>query len=299
MPCRSACARPRRRAAGALPAARLRVAAARRGGPFASSPPRGPCAARRSLLSHYAPPRSASSTLPQLTEFVLAERGAFRPRDTTQALHRLACVHRAAARRAPPPAHANGHAHANGYAAAAAEAGAGAPPAASDAGAAHRGAAAPALAALCDLILKQIEELDSWAVSLALWSLGLLEHRDDALLAALCRRGASVMRTFNPTDCASALVGWARLRVRTRSQREFVDVLLGHSLDSLSLAPGDWRPQELANAAWALGRVGAAGPHRRALLDTLMDVVQWRLEDFNMQVRGRCVVTSREMRGRM
>jgi hypothetical protein len=142
----------------------------------------------------------------------------------------------------------------------------------------------PALALLGDLILRQGEELDPWAVSLACWSYGVLDHHDDDVLGVLCRRGATCLRAFQPIDCASALVGWARLRVRTRPQREFVDQLLSQSLDSLSLAPGDWQPQELANAAWALAKIGAAGSHRRALLDTLMDVVQWRLDDFNMQV---------------
>ncbi|KAI8465408.1 MAG: hypothetical protein J3K34DRAFT_473484 [Monoraphidium minutum] len=206
----------------------------------------------------------SAETLPQLLELIRAEGPSFRPRDTSAALHQLAVLHRLVFTRLRAPAlHHGGR---DGGAAAA------------------RGEiVAPAAAALSALVVRQAEGLDAWGVSLALWSYGVLDYRDEAALGALCRRGGAALRGFAPIDIASALVGWARLRARTRPQREFVDQLLAHALDSLSAAPGDWRPQELANAAWALSKIGAAGPGRRALLDTLMDVVQWRLEDFNVQ----------------
>lgn len=193
----------------------------------------------------------------------------FRPRDTTQALYRLAKLQR--------PFLLWRQQHSTQQLLATSRE-------VQEAAAARGEVLAQAVSLLSDLVLRQAEEFDAWSLSLALWSYGVLEHSDEGVLGALCRRGAAAMRHFKPIDCAMALVGWARLRVRTRSQREFVDVLLGHTLDALSDNVGDWRSQELANTAWALAKVGAAGSQRRALLDTLMEVVQWRLDDFNMQV---------------
>ncbi|KIZ05092.1 hypothetical protein MNEG_2856 [Monoraphidium neglectum] len=152
-----------------------------------------------------------ATTLPLLLDLLRSESGAFRPRDTSQALHRLACLHRQYVRRLRAARLATREAQQ----------------------AARDDYVSPALALLGDLILRQGEELDPWAVSLACWSYGVLDHHDDDVLGVLCRRGATCLRAFQPIDCASALVGWARLRVRTRPQREFVDQLLSQSLDSL------------------------------------------------------------------
>ena len=162
------------------------------------------------------------------------------------------------------------------------------------------------LALLSAIAARHADDLDAWGVALSIWALGRLGHHDDALLTALCRRGAAVLRDFKPVDCAQALAGWARLRPpRARAQRAFVDALAAHTLDQLSGAVGGWKPSELATVAWALSRgvgsgasgasggagsgssaaaaatAASAGPAaRRALLGTLMDVAQWRLDDF-------------------
>ena len=147
-----------------------------------------------------------------------------------------------------------------------------------------------ALAAVVDLVARHGDDFDPMGVALGFWSLGALDCHYAPALDALCRRAGGVLHGFSPVDCAQALVGWARLRVRTRPQRELVDALVAHSLDSLSGAAREWRPQELASVAWALSRVGvAAGPHRWAILETLMDVAQWRLDAFNTQVGPRSI----------
>ncbi|KIZ07533.1 hypothetical protein MNEG_0422 [Monoraphidium neglectum] len=126
----------------------------------------------------------------------------------------------------------------------------------------------------------QVDSLDPWGVSLSMWAYGVLGRQAEPVLTALCRRGAAVMRGFTPVDCAAALAGWARLRARAARHREFLDALMAHALDALSGAPRDWEPRELAQSAWGLSRVGVGGRHRRLLLETLMDVVQRRLEQF-------------------
>ncbi len=144
----------------------------------------------------------------------------------------------------------------------------------------------PALAVLLQRLVQRgdAERLDAWGAALALWSFGALQYYDEAVLSALGRAARGpLLRDFRPIDCACALVGWAALRARTPEQREFVDDLLARSLEALAAAPGDWAPQELANAVWALSKIGAAGAHRRALLDALVETVEWRLDDFNVQ----------------
>jgi hypothetical protein len=137
-----------------------------------------------------------------------------------------------------------------------------------------------------DILLRQVDSLDPWGVSLSMWAYGVLGRQAEPVLTALCRRGAAVMRGFTPVDCAAALAGWARLRARAARHREFLDALMAHALDALSGAPRDWEPRELAQSAWGLSRVGVGGRHRRLLLETLMDVVQRRLEQFGPRVRA-------------
>jgi len=217
------------------------------------------------------------------------EGSDFRSRDTTQALHRLAIMHKrasailrdpfaAASLLQQPLQQSSSRNNRNSNSSSSSSS--------SSSSAPHSESTARALALLSEQLVRQIEDVDAWGVALSFWSLGTLDHHNEQLLSALCRRGGAVLRQFGPTDCAQALFGWARLHVRTREQREFADVLLSHTLNTLSDPAGEWRAQELSNLAWAIARVGAAEDHKGALLDTLMDAVQWQLEDFNAQVRG-------------
>ncbi|GBG00581.1 hypothetical protein Rsub_13326 [Raphidocelis subcapitata] len=192
-------------------------------------------------------------------------------------------------------AHSNG-AHSNG--AASSSSNSGGAPDGSPAPAAPS-ARADAVAAVADLVARHGDEFDPMGVALGFWSLGTLDCHHAPALDALCRRAGGALRGFAPIDCAQALVGWARLRVRTRPQRELVDALIAHTLDTLSGAAGEWRPQELASVAWALSRVGVAGLHRRAILETLMDVAQWKLDAFNVQELTTLVYAYARMHHRM
>lgn len=145
----------------------------------------------------------------------------------------------------------------------------------------------PALQTLGQLLIRHMAECDPWAVAISFWAYGNLQCSDEAVFAALCERGLQIMHDFTAHDCASALVGIAKLRVRPRCQREFVDYLLSHASDLLSRVDS-WKTQEIANILWALSRVGAAGPSRRALLEGLLEMTMWRLPEFKM--REVCVV---------
>lgn len=209
-----------------------------------------------------APPKRAK-TLPRLLELLRAEAEAFTPRDTSQALHRLATLCRDCDDRFS-----------------AARLGRGA------SGAVRAQFVAPALALLRDRLLAggHARGLDAWGASLAVWSCGVLGEHDPELLDALCRATTAALPAFKPIDCASALVGWAWLRVRGPEQREAVDALLARTGGMLCSNAAEWSAQELANVAWALCKIGAAGDERRALMEALLNVAQWRLAEFKPQV---------------
>ncbi len=46
----------------------------------------------------------------------------------------------------------------------------------------------PALLMLNKLVLRNMEHMDAWGVTIIVWAYGTLEHADDFLLDALCRR---------------------------------------------------------------------------------------------------------------
>lgn len=145
----------------------------------------------------------------------------------------------------------------------------------------------PALQTLGQLMIRHMGSCDAWAVSMCFWAYGSLQCNDEAVFAALCERGLQIMNEFTAIDCASTLMGIAKLRVRPRCQREFVDHLLSHTHELLS-AVDAWGSQEVANVLWALSRIGAAGPSRRALLEALLEMTLWRLSDF--QIRELAVI---------
>jgi hypothetical protein len=245
--------------------------------PLPPTPKAPPDAPRATALPAPTPSVASAGGLLLLLE---AEAAGFGARETSQALHVLAALHRHGAPTSAPAAP-------DGGAEASSSGGGAAPP--PEAGAWDAAASERAAALLCDLVVRNADEFDAWGVALGFWSLGALGCASEPALRALCGRGLAVLRGFGPADCAQALTGWAHLRVRTREQRGFVDALLSQTLDALSgAAAGEWRAREVAAAAWALARVGAGGAARRALLETLMDVAQWRLDDFSIQVRARC-----------
>jgi hypothetical protein len=210
-----------------------------------------------------------TDTLQELLDVLRSSVGSFKPQDTSQALHRLALLSRAAAARAATAAGLSRSSSA-------------APPPAAP------GAVAAALALLEERLVVggHAAELDAWGTALAVWSCGALGQAPEPLLAALARRTGEVLPCFKPIDCASALVGWAWLGARGREQRQGVDAVVARSFALLEARPREWRPQELANVAWALSRVGAAGTDRQALLEALAGAVQRRVDAFNMQVGG-------------
>jgi hypothetical protein len=139
----------------------------------------------------------------------------------------------------------------------------------------------PALKTLGQLLLQHAHACDPWSVAISLWAYGNLQCSEEAVLAALSERGLQLVHTFTALDCASALVGIAKLRVRPRSQREFVDHLLQHTHLLLTHVE-EWGTQEVTSVVWALSKLGAAGPARRPLLEGLVEMSLWRLQDFKV-----------------
>lgn len=139
----------------------------------------------------------------------------------------------------------------------------------------------PALQTLGQLLIRHMAQCDAWGVAISFWAYGNLQCSDEAVFAALCERGLQIMHDFTAHDCAAALVGIAKLKVRPRCQREFVDYLLSHASALLSRVD-QWRTQEVANVLWALSKIGAAGPSRRALLEGLLEMTLWRLSEFKV-----------------
>lgn len=137
----------------------------------------------------------------------------------------------------------------------------------------------PTLGRLGQLLLRHMSQCDPWGVAISFWAYGNLQYSDERVLAALCQRGLQVLPGFTSLDCSSALVGIAKLRVKPRCQREFVDHLLSHTHELLG-GVESWGSQEVASVVWALAKMGAAGPARRALLEGLLEMTLWRLRDF-------------------
>lgn len=156
----------------------------------------------------------------------------------------------------------------------------------------------PALQTLGQLLIRHMDELDAWGVAISFWAYGKLQCSDEAAFAALCERGLAIMDEFNAVDCASTLVGIARLRVRPRCQREFLEHLLAHTADLLSHVDA-WSSQEVANVLWGLSKIGAAGPSRRSLLEGLLEMTLWRLEEFSVQQLAIVVYSCGRMRLRL
>eukprot|EP00879_Flechtneria_rotunda_P006530 GHRR01006863.1.p1 GENE.GHRR01006863.1~~GHRR01006863.1.p1 ORF type:complete len:835 (+),score=329.03 GHRR01006863.1:732-3236(+) len=140
----------------------------------------------------------------------------------------------------------------------------------------------PALQMLGQLLLRHMDVCDPWGVCISLWAYGNLQCSDEAVLAGLCERGLQVMQGFTPRDCASALGGIAKLRIRPKCLREFVDHVLSHCLELLSNVEA-WSTQEVTNVLWALSKIGAAGTSRRTLLEGLIEMTLWRLPEFKVQ----------------
>jgi hypothetical protein len=135
---------------------------------------------------------------------------------------------------------------------------------------------------LGQLLLRHLDSCDPWAVAISFWSYGNLQFTDEPVLAALCERGMTLIHSFTPLDCASTLVGIAKLKVRPRCHREFVDCLLGHTHELLSQVHW-WGTQEITTVIWSLSKIGAAGPARRALLEGLLEMTLWRLHEFKIK----------------
>jgi hypothetical protein len=140
----------------------------------------------------------------------------------------------------------------------------------------------PALQTLGQLLIRHMDECDAWGVSISFWAYGNLQCSDEAVFAALCERGLNIIDDFSAVDCAATLVGIAKLRVRPRCQREFLDHLLAHTADLLASVDA-WTSREVANVLWGLSKIGAAGPSRRSLLEGLLEMTLWRLEEFSVQ----------------
>jgi hypothetical protein len=141
----------------------------------------------------------------------------------------------------------------------------------------------PALKTLGQLLLQHMDSCDSYTVSISLWAYGHLQCGEEAVLAALSIRGMQLLHDFNTIDCAAALVGLAKhTGPRTRSQRELVEQLLQHTHALLSHVD-EWAPRDIISIVWALSHLGAAGPARRPLLQGLVEMTLWRLEEFGVK----------------
>lgn len=141
----------------------------------------------------------------------------------------------------------------------------------------------PALKALGQLLLQHMDSCDSWTVAISLWAYGHLQYSEDPVLAALSDRGSQLLHDFNTIDCASALVGMAKLTgPRTRSQREFMEQLMTHTHLLLSHVD-EWSARDIVSVVWALSQLGAAGPARRPLLQGLVEMTLWRLHEFGVK----------------
>jgi hypothetical protein len=215
------------------------------------------------LRAHINARLKAASTLPSLLEAIRADVHHFDTINLSFALYRLTLLHNAFFKQLHVAQLTSREAQA----------------------AAYNEYVQPALSLLEAQLVLQAGAFNVWEVSLCLWALGNLNQAGEALLRPLCARGVALLPEFQAIDCAAALGGLAKLPVRPRCAREFVDHLLHHTLESLNHAV-PWRPRELAQVSWALSRLGAGrSQHKRVLLETLMDMVLAHLEDFTMQVR--------------
>jgi hypothetical protein len=141
----------------------------------------------------------------------------------------------------------------------------------------------PALRTLGQLLLQHIDSADPWTVSISLWAYGHLQWSEEAVVEALSMRGMQLLHEYNTVDCASSLVGLARLSgPRARSQREFVEQLMQHTHVLLSHVD-EWTPADITSVVWALSQLGAAGPARRPLLQGLVEMTLWRLQEFGVK----------------
>lgn len=141
----------------------------------------------------------------------------------------------------------------------------------------------PALKTLGQLLLQHMDTCDPYTVAISLWAYGHLQCGEEAVLAQLSLRGMQLLHDFNTIDCASALVGFARhTGPRTRSQREFVEQLMQHTHALLSHVD-EWTPRDVISIVWALSKLGAAGPSRRPLLQGLVEMSLWRIQEFGVK----------------
>jgi hypothetical protein len=145
----------------------------------------------------------------------------------------------------------------------------------------------PSLTLLNQLVRKHAAQFEVWDMSISIWALGSINHAEEETLLILCQRGEHLLQRYDPISCAAALVGLAKLETRPRFVREFVDHLLHHVLEILNPKEG-WQSRELANVLWSLSKLGAGRSRdKKVLLDALMQMVLWKLDDFNMQVGPR------------
>eukprot|EP00882_Tetradesmus_deserticola_P016592 GHRQ01017729.1.p1 GENE.GHRQ01017729.1~~GHRQ01017729.1.p1 ORF type:complete len:419 (+),score=159.74 GHRQ01017729.1:708-1964(+) len=156
----------------------------------------------------------------------------------------------------------------------------------------------PALQTLGQLLIRHMDGCDAWGVSISFWAYGNLQCSDEAVFAALCERGLTIIDDFSAVDCASTIVGIAKLRVRPRCQREFLDHLLAHTADLLASVDA-WSSREVANVLWGLSKIGAAGPSRRSLLEGPLEMTLWRLQEFSVQELAIVVYSCGRMRLRL
>lgn len=104
---------------------------------------------------------------------------------------------------------------------------------------------APRWAALLVQIHGVLAELDAQALTDVIWSLAVLHHRDQRLLAGLCHQAFGRLEEFAPANLAMTSWSFATLQYRD-------DMVVKRLNRQILGRLGEFEAQSLANVAWAL-----------------------------------------------